>query len=96
MVFLANKFNGVYRQGSAYSMVTRARIVAQYIMTNSVKVTATDMKSQKHSGAYCCKIQTTGIIKSKKRWKPHTAGHERLCAAIHRIYACYQPKTVPQ
>ena len=30
MVFLVNKFNGVYRQGSAYSMVTRARIVVLY------------------------------------------------------------------
>ena len=38
---------GVYRQGSAYLMVPRARIVAQHIMTNSVTATADDMKSQK-------------------------------------------------
>ena len=41
---LVNKFNEVYRQGSAYSVVTRAKIVAQYIMTNSVTVTVDDTK----------------------------------------------------
>ena len=45
MVFvLVNKFKGVYRQGGAYSVVTRTRIVAQYIMTNSVTATVDDMK----------------------------------------------------
>ena len=33
-----------YIQGSTYLMVTRARIVAQHIMTNSVTATADDMK----------------------------------------------------
>ena len=44
MFLLVNKFKGVYRQGSAYSVVTRARIVAQYIMTNTVTATVDDMK----------------------------------------------------
>ena len=44
LFLLVNKFNGVYRQGSAYSVVTRAIIFAQYIMTNSITATVDDMK----------------------------------------------------
>ena len=39
---------GVYRQGSAFLMVTRAKIVVQHIMTNSVTATADDMKVTKN------------------------------------------------
>ena len=39
---------GVYRQGGAYLMVTRARTVAQHIMTNSITATADDMKVSKN------------------------------------------------